>query len=156
MFSPHAGILLPENFKMDEAQSEVRIDKQLVERFSVVKRLSAIIVVLFFALTMLPPSINAQRSAARFDVTKRKPALQYYPPKGDAWQRKSPAEVGMNSAKLNEAVEFAKTRESRVPRDFSTQEQTFGKPLSSPSGAIHGRLTRPTAWRRVFSRLCWD
>lgn len=130
---------------MDRTQSEVRIDKQLAGRFSVAKYLLAVIVALFFALTTLPSSINAQQSAEHSAIAKRKLALHYYPPKGDAWQRKSPAQVGMNNAKLDAAIEFAKTRESRVPRDFSTQEQTFGKLLGvmpKERGATNGIILR--------------
>ncbi len=145
MLSPHARILLPENFKMDKAQSEARTAKQLEARLSVVTSLLAVIVVLFFALATLPYSINAQQSADHSAVVKPNLALQYYPPKGDAWQRKTPAQVGVNNAKLDAAIEFAKTRESRVPRDFSTQEQTFGRLLGSmpeERGATNGIILR--------------
>ena len=52
----------------------------------------------------------------------------YYPPAGQ-WARKTPAEVGMDAAKLNAALEFAKARETAWPRDFSTQEKIFGSLL---------------------------
>ncbi len=55
----------------------------------------------------------------------------YYPPSGQ-WAHKSPAEVGMDPAKLNEAVEFMKAHEARTPaRDFSDQEIVNGKLLAS-------------------------
>lgn len=54
----------------------------------------------------------------------------YFPPAGE-WQRKRPADVGMDEAKLNEAVAFMKAHESNVARDFSDQEKTFGKLLGS-------------------------
>lgn len=54
----------------------------------------------------------------------------YYPPAG-AWAKKAPAEVGMDAAKLNAAIEFAKARETNWPRDFSTQEKIFGTKLGS-------------------------
>ncbi|MCP9495042.1 MAG: beta-lactamase family protein [Pyrinomonadaceae bacterium MAG19_C2-C3] len=131
---------------MDKTHAEARTAKQLAERFSGAKHLSAItVIVLVFVLTALPSSTNAQQSAARSAVAKRKLSLQYYPPKGDAWQRKSPAQVGMNKAKLDAAIEFAKTRESRVPRDFSTQEQTFGRLLGrmpKERGATNGIILR--------------
>jgi CubicO group peptidase (beta-lactamase class C family) len=130
---------------MHKARAKALLDKQLTGCFSVKRCLSASIVVLVVALTAMPSSINAQQTAARPAVAKRNPALQYYPPKGDAWQRRTPAQVGMNSAKLNEAIEFARTRESRVPRDFSTQEQTFGKLLGimpKERGATNGIILR--------------
>jgi CubicO group peptidase (beta-lactamase class C family) len=54
----------------------------------------------------------------------------YYPPAGE-WAKKAPAEVGMDAARINAAMEFAKTRETNWPRDFSTQEKIFGTKLGS-------------------------
>ena len=70
---------------------------------------------------------------ALFLVSMALPAAQtpYYPPAGQ-WARKSPAEVGMDAAKLNEAVEFMKAHETASPsRDFSDQEIVNGKLLAS-------------------------
>lgn len=51
----------------------------------------------------------------------------YFPPRGE-WQRRSPAEVGMDSAKLYEAIQFAQSREATW--DFQRdQVRTFGRPL---------------------------
>ena len=61
------------------------------------------------------------------------PAAQqgvYYPPAG-AWAKKSPAELGMDPAKLKEAIDFALTRESSREMDFSDQERIFGTLLGS-------------------------
>src|SRR5213596_1649614 len=61
------------------------------------------------------------------------PAAQipYYPPPGQ-WAHKPPAELGFDPAKLNEAVEFMKSSETRSPaRDFSDQEIVNGKLLAS-------------------------
>jgi CubicO group peptidase (beta-lactamase class C family) len=52
----------------------------------------------------------------------------YYPPAG-SWARKAPAEVGMDAAKLEAAIQFALTHETNWPRDFSTQNKIFGTPL---------------------------
>lgn len=54
----------------------------------------------------------------------------YFPPKGE-WAKKSPAELGMDPAKLKEAIDFALTRESRREMDFSDQERIFGTLLGS-------------------------
>lgn len=54
----------------------------------------------------------------------------YFPPAGE-WEKKAPAEVGMDAARLNEAIKFAQQRETNWPRDFSTQEQIFGTKLGS-------------------------
>ncbi len=54
----------------------------------------------------------------------------YYPPAGP-WAKKSPAELGMDPAKLAEAVAWAQTRESNREMDFSDQEKIFGSLLGS-------------------------
>lgn len=55
----------------------------------------------------------------------------YYPPQGE-WAHKTPAEVGMDAAKLNDAVEYMKAHETTSPaRDFSDQEIVNGKLLAS-------------------------
>ena len=55
----------------------------------------------------------------------------YFPPAGE-WARKAPADVGMDAAKLNAAVEFMKANETGSPkRDFSDQEIVNGKLLAS-------------------------
>ena len=69
----------------------------------------------------------------------------YYPPRGDAWQRKRAEDVGMDSALLEEAVVYAKTQESKVPRDFSTQIETFGAllgPIPKERGETNGIVLR--------------
>ena len=55
----------------------------------------------------------------------------YYPPAG-GWAHKTPAEAGMDAAKLKEAIEFMKSHETASPaRDFSDQEIVNGKLLAS-------------------------
>ena len=61
------------------------------------------------------------------------PAAQapYFPPAGQ-WAHKTPAEVGMDAAKLDAAVQFMKLHETTSPRrDFSDQEIVNGKLLAS-------------------------
>src|SRR5687767_10727960 len=61
------------------------------------------------------------------------PAAQqatYYPPAG-SWAKKAPAELGLDPVKLQEAVDFAQSRESRREMDFSDQERIFGTLLGS-------------------------
>src|SRR5436189_4453458 len=53
----------------------------------------------------------------------------YYPAPGDRWERRSPESMGMDSAALAEAVEFAKLQETDFPADFSAQRRVFGRPL---------------------------
>jgi len=54
----------------------------------------------------------------------------YYPPAGP-WMKKTPAELGMDPAKLAEAVAWAQTREGNREMDFSDQERIFGTLLGS-------------------------
>src|SRR5436309_13981485 len=63
----------------------------------------------------------------------------YYP---DAlWQRKTPAEAGINAALLKGAIDFAVASESRHPRDLTLNHyQTFGRePFGSAVGQIKDR-----------------
>ena len=67
---------------------------------------------------------------------------------GPTWERRNPDQVGMDAAKLQEAIAFAKERESKAPRDLEEAHyQTFGrepfggavgafKPRGEPSGII--------------------
>ena len=73
---------------------------------------------LAFAVTMLVSTpAAAQRAAA-----------PYVPAPGDAWERRRPTQVGLDSAKLEEAITFAKSRESRSPRDLEEAHyQSFGR-----------------------------
>ena len=54
----------------------------------------------------------------------------YYPPAGQ-WAHKTPAEVGMDAAKLKAAMAFMQAHETTQARDFSDQEVIFGKLLGS-------------------------
>src|ERR1700674_2625679 len=54
-------------------------------------------------------------------------AKTYFPPRGQ-WQKKAPAEAGMDAAKLQQAVEYAQSHGSSW--DFEKdQARTFGVPL---------------------------
>ncbi len=55
-------------------------------------------------------------------------AGSYFPPAGE-WEARRPSQVGMDDALVAAAVEWAKTQETSMPRDFSTQAETFGRPL---------------------------
>src|SRR3954470_80622 len=57
--------------------------------------------------------------------------VPYYPPSGQ-WMHKPPTELGFDAAKLNEAINFMRSSETRSPaRDFSDQEIVNGKLLAS-------------------------
>ena len=67
---------------------------------------------------------------ATISVTPSAQQAPYFPPAG-AWAKKSPAELGMDPVKLQEAIDFAKSRESNREMDFSDQERIFGTLLGS-------------------------
>jgi len=69
----------------------------------------------------------------------------YIPPRGDKWERRSAESVGMDSAALKTAVEFAESHESKFPRDFSRQEKVFGRllgPIPKLRGGTNGLIIR--------------
>jgi CubicO group peptidase (beta-lactamase class C family) len=52
----------------------------------------------------------------------------YVPGPGDDWERRTPAQVGMNAALLDSAIAFARANESTAPRDLEAAHyQTFGR-----------------------------
>ena len=52
----------------------------------------------------------------------------YFPPKGDAWEKRNPEDLGMDSKLLQEAVEFAKKNPSRVSKDLKESiERSFSR-----------------------------
>ncbi|HKA23232.1 MAG TPA: serine hydrolase [Blastocatellia bacterium] len=69
----------------------------------------------------------------------------YYPASGDGWQRKQPAEVGFTPELLAQAVAFAKTQETKQPRDFSNQVEQFGAllgPIPKERAETNGIILR--------------
>ncbi|MEO6332100.1 MAG: serine hydrolase [Gemmatimonadaceae bacterium] len=72
----------------------------------------------------------------------------YYPGPAGSWERRSPRQVGMDSARVAAAVAFAVANESRAPRDLLLAHvQSFGrepfgdaigpfKPRGDPTGLI--------------------
>jgi CubicO group peptidase (beta-lactamase class C family) len=68
---------------------------------------------------LAPASVAAQRRTA--------PSAAPYVP-GAVWERRDPAAVGMDSAKLAEAIAFAVASEARAPRDLEVAHyRTFGR-----------------------------
>lgn len=64
-----------------------------------------------------------------------------YVPGAHAWERRSPEQVGMDAAKLQEAIAFAKEREVRTSRDLEEAHyQSFGRePFGSAVGPFKPR-----------------
>jgi CubicO group peptidase (beta-lactamase class C family) len=54
-------------------------------------------------------------------ATRSTSAAAYYPAPGNAWQRKRPTDVGMDSAATTAAVSFALANEIKWPRDIAEQ-----------------------------------
>lgn len=84
-------------------------------------------------------------SVAMFAITSAPSAqTHYYPPAG-SWPKKAPGEVGMDAAKLDAAIAFAKTKETIWPKDFSTQEKIFGTllgPIPKDRAGTNGLIIR--------------
>ncbi len=72
----------------------------------------------------------------------QRPATSPYVPPAGSWERRAPAQVGMDAAKLDSAIAFAKANESRASRDLEESHyQTFGRqePFSSLVGPVKSR-----------------
>jgi CubicO group peptidase (beta-lactamase class C family) len=65
----------------------------------------------------------------------------HVPAAGDAWERRKPEQVGMDPAKLREAVAFAQSSESRASRDLEEAHyQSFGRePFGGAVGPFQPR-----------------
>src|SRR5688572_22649723 len=72
---------------------------------------------MLLCLLLVPAAPTAQQGA-------------YFPPAGN-WARKAPAELGLDPVLLQQAVDYAKSRESNREMDFSDQERIFGTLLGS-------------------------
>ena len=95
--------------------------KHLTNRRSVLKILASLCLCVSVATLVIAPTY-AQATAGRQEP--------YYPPAG-TWAKKTPAELGLDPAKLADAVTYAQTRESNRAMDFSDQEKIFGTLLGS-------------------------
>ncbi|MDX5482529.1 MAG: beta-lactamase family protein [Hymenobacteraceae bacterium] len=86
---------------------------------------------LVLALSLSFPACQQQPQQPTVTTqTQSTEAKVYYPGKGDNWEKKQPEQVGMDATLLQEAVTWAKQQETtQMPKDFSTQEEIFGKML---------------------------
>jgi CubicO group peptidase (beta-lactamase class C family) len=68
-------------------------------------------------------------------------AQKTYFPTAENWETRTPEQAKFNSAKLQEAINFAKQSEAKVPRDMElAQAQSFGRePLGEPIGVFKPR-----------------
>lgn len=68
-------------------------------------------------------------------------ATPYVPGPGEDWERRTPAQAGMDAALLDSAVAFARASESQAPRDLEVAHyQTFGRePFGEAVGPFDDR-----------------
>src|SRR3712207_4440112 len=97
--------------------------------------ISRTLVAALLACATVPVAGGAQQGATR------SARAAYYPGAGDAWERRTPAQGGMDSARLAEAVAFARANESKAPRDLlAAHYQSFGRePFGEPVGPFQER-----------------
>jgi CubicO group peptidase (beta-lactamase class C family) len=78
---------------------------------------------------------------ATFMVASSTVSAQYVPARGDGWERRRPEQVGMDAAKLREAIMFAQESENPQPRDLETVHYTtFGRePFGDAVGPFRER-----------------
>src|ERR1700683_597748 len=87
------------------------------------------------------PVLMAQRGTPRETNSPAQAAATYFPDRFD-WQHKKPEEVGMNAARLHEAVKQAIASENPATCDMLLfLATTFGahEPLDTPIGPIQDR-----------------
>ena len=78
-------------------------------------------------MKILLPLILLATSIVFAQKQKTKPTEVYYPAYQD-WKKKSPAEAGLDGTKLQEAIDFSISHETKNPRDMvQSHYQTFGK-----------------------------
>lgn len=66
--------------------------------------------------------------AAPAAAQSRGAAAEYFPGAGENWEHRSPAQVGIDSSKLAQAIAFAIAAESKLPRNLELAHyQTFGR-----------------------------
>jgi hypothetical protein len=68
----------------------------------------------------------------------------YFPSRGQ-WERRTPAELGMDAGLLDQAIALAKTEVTAVPKDLSDQGRLFGRvlgPMPAERGDINGIVIR--------------
>jgi len=64
--------------------------------------------------------------------------VKNYYPSADNWEVKTPVSFKMDTAKLNEAIQFAKDNETKYPKNlWLSQAMQYGKePFSDPIGPM--------------------
>src|SRR5690606_7476778 len=88
-------------------------------------------------------TLPAWPALAMLLLTAAAPAVgqqSYFPPKGE-WERRTPEEMGLDPALVQEAVAFAQANESAAPRDLALNHtMTFGRePFGDAIGPLKER-----------------
>ncbi len=100
----------------------------------------------FYPLFLLLCLLACTPRPAKVAAPAADAAAHYYPPPGNAWERRPPEEVGLDDTLLQQAVLYAQWNETtQMPRDFSTQEEIFGKllgPMPKQRGGTNGLILR--------------
>ncbi|OON68559.1 serine hydrolase domain-containing protein [Hymenobacter sp. CRA2] len=102
------------------------------------RRASSPTILLLLALLCLLqlPAAQAQKKSIG-----PKKGTAYFPPPG-SWETRQPEAVGLNPARLQEAVQYAQANESKAPRDLRAAhyESAFGRePFGYPVGPMKER-----------------
>ena len=101
-------------------------------------------------LLLVAAGASALAAQARTPARGQSPAAPYYPGTGDDWERRTPEQAGMDGRLLEEAIAFAKGRESPNPRDLALEHEVlFGREPHSdaigpfkPRGDLTGVIVR--------------
>lgn len=94
----------------------------------------------FFALTCVVCALSLGANAQTSSRSSKSSAAIYFPERLH-WQTKTPADVGMSGALIDEAVQAAVANESTMPRDLMIEHAiSYGRePFDSPIGPIKSR-----------------
>src|SRR3990172_6957589 len=101
-------------------------------------------------LLLVAAGASALAAQARTPARGQSPAAPYYPGTGDDWERRPPGQAGRDGRLLEEAIAFAKGRESPNPRDLALEHEVlFGREPHSdaiapfkPRGDLTGVIVR--------------
>jgi CubicO group peptidase (beta-lactamase class C family) len=79
--------------------------------------------------------------ASSLAAADRRPAAPYFPGPHDDWERRAPEAVGMDPARLQEAIAFAQASENKAPRDLALNHPLTQarEPYDEPIGPFKER-----------------
>ena len=122
---------------------------RLVRRLTPRRVNPLLVFVLGTSFIALPVAIvGQQRPTFSPQPTNARPAAAPYFPDRFDWQHKTAEELGLNSARLADAVKTAVAKETAADRDLSlTLATTFGRsePFDTPIGRVKARVDQTQA-----------